>query len=127
MQSSLLPCPPLLPNKPRRDPASCSAGASVWPRGMSLHGLYRDVLPWSRPPERGKKRNFSSWLGRVSCFPLAEFHYVESQLPHISMSSGGFKSSIGSHIPRCVRVNNGPQRCAHPNPQYLLMLPCMAK
>ena len=81
--------PTAVSHEPPRDPARCSAGAFLWPHGMSLHRLSREFLPQSTPPGRGKE-NVSSWLGPAFWFPFVEFHYVGSQLRHLSMSSGAY-------------------------------------
>lgn len=82
--------PTAVSHEPPRDPARRSAGISLWPHGTSLHRLSREFLPQSTPPGRGKKKKVSSWLGPAFWFPFVEFHYVGSQLPHLSMSSGAF-------------------------------------
>lgn len=91
-----------------REPWPAAQQERVWP-----HGYLRRLQ--GGPPRsrlrRGKKRNFSSRLCPVSCFPLVEFHYVRSQLLHISVSSGAFKGHIASHVPHCGKLNNGPRRC----------------
>lgn len=54
MPSDVLPRQPLLPDGPPRDPASCLAGAYVWPCGMSLHRWQRG-LPRSKQSCRERK------------------------------------------------------------------------
>lgn len=95
--------------------SSCSAGACVWPRGISLHRLW-----WSPTSEQSSReeRKETSLPGVVlSCFPLAEFHYM---IFHILILSGAFKGHIA--MKPCPTLWPAEQW-----PPEMWMLPCLAK
>lgn len=45
----------LLHNELWRDTAGLLRGPPTWPCGMSLDRLYREIIPWNSPSEKGKE------------------------------------------------------------------------